>query len=102
VKNRFQSSPFKCNLQHYSTARAAAAVAAAEHKSATDARTIAEGQRMRAELKAKYSQSVDPALQKILDQRRRLPAWAKTAELLQAVGPLYSLSNAVVDLTHIS
>ena len=31
------------------------------------------------------TEAADPALRKILDQRRRLPAWAKTAELLQAV-----------------
>ena len=35
--------------------RAAAAVAAAEHSAATDARTVAEGQRMRTDLESKYS-----------------------------------------------
>ena len=67
------------------TARAAAAVAAAEERERNNPRVLEECQRMRAELEARYSDSADPSLKKIIAQRKRLPSWAKSEELLRAV-----------------
>ena len=67
------------------TARAAAEIAKAEARAANDPRLAAESERMRAALEARVSDSADPALRALMAQRRRLPAWAKSAELLAAV-----------------
>ena len=67
------------------TARASAEIAKAEARAANDARLTAESERMRAALEARVGDAADPALRKLMAQRRRLPAWAKTEELLAAV-----------------
>ena len=67
------------------TARAAAEIVKAEERAANDARISAESERMRAALEARLSDSADPAVRKVMAQRRQLPAWAKTEELLAAV-----------------
>ena len=67
-------------------ARAAADIAAAEACAATDVKLAAESARMRAELEARVSgANADAATVKIMEQRRRLPSWAKSEELLRAV-----------------
>ena len=67
------------------TARAAAEIVKAEERAANDARVSAESERMRAALEARVSDAADPTLRELMAQRRRLPAWAKTEELLAAV-----------------
>ena len=67
------------------TARASAEIAKAEARAANDARLVAESERMRAALEARVGDAADPAVRKLMAQRRRLPAWAKTEELLAAV-----------------
>ena len=64
------------------TAAAAAAVAAAETRAANDATIAAESARMRAELERARDGG---AIATLMGQRMRLPAWAKTDELLAAV-----------------
>jgi ATP-dependent RNA helicase DHX57 len=67
------------------TARAAAEIARAESRASNDSSLIAASERMRVALEARASETADPGFLKLLDQRRRLPAWAKTDELLRAV-----------------
>ena len=40
---------------------------------------------MRAELTARFADNADASLKKLIDQRKRLPAWAKSRELIEAV-----------------
>jgi HrpA-like RNA helicase len=40
---------------------------------------------MRAELTARFADNADASLKKLIDQRKSLPAWAKSRELIDAV-----------------
>jgi HrpA-like RNA helicase len=60
-------------------------VSPCEQAAAADTRIIADSGRMLDDLNARYSPNATPELKKIIAQRMKLPSWAKTAELLQAV-----------------
>ena len=68
------------------TARAAAEIAKAEQRAASDSRLVAESEKMRLELENRMSETnSDASLRRLIEQRKRLPAWAKSTELLDAV-----------------